>query len=315
MTTTLHERLTVALHSDPFQAAPNWPPLADAAPVSRHDRFLTLLEIYDLTTAPLERVGVRAAWAGHPTIAALKLRLEQQWLADLAANESLDGAGDPVAAIRKIAAKDRLPRVYRWVSEQASLDELRRFLAVEGGPDAGFDDLVALCQIGLSGAPKIELARNYWDEMGAGEPAGVHTELHREMAAVVGIPDLPRTQLPEAALERAALGGLLATNRWLQPEMIGALGLTELQAGPRCRMVLAGLKRLQVPERAHAFYAEHAEVDPRHGKDWLEQAIAPLATQHPDWSPRMVRGARWRWQVNAGLFDSLEIAREMLPAA
>jgi hypothetical protein len=315
MSMTLHERLTTVLHSDPLLAAPTWPPLADAAPVSRQDRFLTLLEIYDLTTAPLERVGDRAAWAGHPAVAALKMGLEQQWLAELEAADSRGDAADPVAAIRKIAAKDRLPRVYRWVSEQASLAELRHFLAVEGGPDAGFDDLVALCQIGLSGAPKMELARNYWDEMGAGRPAGVHTELHREMAAVVGIPDLPRTELPEAALERAALGGLLATNRWLQPEMIGALGLTELQAGPRCRMVLSGLQRLQVPERAHAFYAEHAEVDPRHGKDSLEQAVAPLAAQHPDWSPRMVRGARWRWQVNAGLFDSLEIDREMLPAA
>ena len=31
--------------------------------------------------------------------------------------------------------------------------DLVDFLALEGGPDADFDDLVALCQIGLRGSP------------------------------------------------------------------------------------------------------------------------------------------------------------------
>ena len=36
------------------------------------------------------------------------------------------------------------------------------------------------------------------------------------------MPSIPREQLPMEALERAVLGSLLATNRYLQPEMIGA---------------------------------------------------------------------------------------------
>ena len=218
------------------------------------------------------------------------MTLEDRWIRRLDAMSptpslsAADTESDPVRAIRSLAAKDRLPAVYRWVAEEASLDELREFLAIEGGPDAGFDDLVAACQIGLSGAPKMELARNYWDEMGNGNPAEVHTELHRQMADIVGIPTVEREALPVAALQRAALGGLLATNRWLQPEMIGALGLTELQAGPRCRLVLAGFARLGLPEAAQRFYSVHADVDPRHGKDWLDNAIAPLAKQSPDWN-------------------------------
>ena len=41
------------------------------------------------------------------------------------------------------------------------------------------------------------------------------------------------------------------------------------------------------------FYAEHAEADPRHGKDWLDNAVTELATD-PRWAEGMVRGARWR---------------------
>ncbi len=313
---TLSDRLAEVVNGTFDPANPLWPSLEGLRPADNTDRYLCLLTIYDLSLEPLDKLGADARWAGHPAIAAVKLRLEQDWLAELSEQPALriDGA-DPVRAIRALAAKDRLPAVYRWVGESASLDELRRFLAIEGGPDGGFDDLVAICQVGLSGAPKMELARNYWDEMGNGRPADVHTDLHGEMAAAIELPRLPRSALPEAALARAAFGGLLATNRWLQPEMLGALGLTELQAGPRCRLVLNAFERLDVPAAAFPFYEVHADVDPRHGKDWLEQVIAPLAAERPEWRDRMVAGAVWRWQVNAALFDGLDVRQTMSEAA
>jgi hypothetical protein len=318
MAAMLYSRLSEMMNGEFCQSVTPWPPLKGVEPGDSRDRALTLLAIYDLHTAPLDRIGDRARWAAHPIVNDVKMRLETQWLQELgAAAQPLMNAlaADPVRAMRALAAKDRLPAVYRWVGDEATLPELRTFLAIEGGPDGGFDDLVATCQVGLSGAPKMELARNYWDEMGNGDPADVHTDLHRRMAAVVEIPDLPREELPTPALQRAAFGGLLATNRWLQPEMIGALGLTELQAGPRCRLVLKAFERLAIPAEAHTFYQVHADVDPRHGKDWLDQAVAPLAQQQPSWAPRMIRGAAWRWLVNADLFDSLKIPQRTGVAA
>ncbi len=298
--------------SEDFVLTDPWPPLDALRPADARERALILLEMYDLSTAALESVQDRARWATHPAIAGLKLRLEQEWLNELEwkVQPLLDGIGpdpatDPVRAMRALAARDRLPAVYRWVGEEAGYDELRRFLAIEGGPDGGFDDLVAICQVGLSGPAKMELATNYWDEMGNGNAAEVHTDLHRQLARAVDLPLLARDELPDAALQRAAFSGLLATNRWLQPEMVGALGLTELQAGPRCRLVLAAFERLNVAPAAFEFYRVHADVDPRHGKDWLEKAVAPLARERPEWAARMVRGAAWRWAVNADLFDTL----------
>jgi hypothetical protein len=318
MAAMLYARVSELIHGAFRQSVTPWPPLEGVEPLDARDRVLTLLAIYDLHTSPLERIGDRARWAAHPIVNDLKMRLESQWLDELdSAAQPLTKAvaTEPVHAMRALAAKDRLPAVYKWVGDEATLPELRTFLAIEGGPDGGFDDLVATCQVGLSGAPKMELARNYWDEMGNGDPADVHTDLHRTMADVVEIPDLPREELPTAALQRAAFGGLLATNRWLQPEMIGALGLTELQAGPRCRLVLKAFERLAIPAEAHTFYQVHADVDPRHGKDWLDQAVAPLAEQQPAWAPRMIRGAAWRWLVNSDLFDSLEIPQRAGVAA
>jgi hypothetical protein len=280
--------------------------LCDATAADRRDRFETLLAIYDLATAPLPDVGDAARLVTSPELILLKNRLEGEWLAELEASPVPDDlADDPVEALRVLATRGRLPAVYRWLAAEANRDELIHFLAVEGGPDSGFDDLVATCQIGLFGQAKMEMAQNYWDEMGNGDLAGVHTTLHTQMAEAIDMPRLARSELPVEGLERTALGGLLATNRWLQPEMIGALGMIELQAGPRCRLVVKGFDRVGIPAAAYPFYEVHAEVDPRHGKDWLDKVIAPLATEQPQWNARVVRGAWWRVVTNAGLFDRL----------
>jgi hypothetical protein len=283
--------------------------LQDLRPADRRDRFLALLEIYDLHTAPLEQVGERVRFQHAPVLAGLKGRLEADWLAELEAHwqsagplTECEGPREVVQAMRAVAARDRLPDAYRWLAKTATSEQLVHFLALEGGPDGGFDDLIAACQVGLAGSAKLELSKNFWDEMGQGDPAGVHTELHRRLVRALDLPTVPRADLPVEALERAAMGGLLATNRWLQPEMIGALGLLELQAGPRCRLVLQGFDRLGVAEDAYPFYVEHAEVDPVHGKDWMDKAIEPLAGERPEWGARMVKGAWWRATLNLQFF-------------
>lgn len=282
---------------------------ASCAPDNRRDGFLVLLEVYDLHLAPLEQLGDAVRLQGNPAVAALKTQLEEPWLAELElSSAALVQEADPtdpegvVSCLRAIAVEDRLPPAYRWLAGTADRDQLVRFLALEGGPDGGFDDLVAVCQLGLSGSAKLELGKNYWDEMGRGDPNRVHTEMHRRMVQALGLPRIEREELPVTALERIALGGLLATNRRLQPEMVGALGLTELQAGPRCRMVLQAFDRLGVPREAYPFYLEHAEVDPVHGRDWVDKAVVPLVRQWPDWGPRIVAGAHWRARTNLAFF-------------
>jgi hypothetical protein len=42
-----------------------------------------------------------------------------------------------------------IPSVYDWLAVSPTAPTWE-FLALEGGPDADFDDLVAICQIGLS---------------------------------------------------------------------------------------------------------------------------------------------------------------------
>jgi hypothetical protein len=309
--TPLADRLATALD----RGADELDRLTSFEPASRRDRFLALHRLYQLHTAPLAVAGDRVRWQHHPVVADLKNRLEALWIAEL--DQGTRPLGDPrrtAEQMRKLAARDRSPDIYRWVASDAAWPEMLGFLALEGGPDDVFDDLVATCQVGLPlGSAKMELANNYWDEMGNGDYDKVHNVLYRRFVEAVDLPTIPLEEQPDAALERSAILGLVASNRYLQPEMIGALGLIELEAGPHCRYVDRGLERLGASDEAREFYRMHAVVDPVHGNGWLENGVGPLVEQIPAWGPHILRGARWKSQVNKRFFDWAEQA--LVPVA
>ncbi len=311
-TVPLHLRLERAMAVDDHGV---WADLAAATACDERDELVTLMALHDLWMAPLPSLVGRERFQLHPTVVTLKAELEARYLDrvrravqddDLA----LAPGGDAVAAMRRVGAAELVPAVYRWLSEEATWPQIVDFLAHEGGPDAGFDDLVALAQVGIHDGPKVTLGANYWDEMGRGELAAVHTVLHDRLVEASEMPRIARHELPVEALHRMALGGVLATNRSLQPELLGALGLLEMQAGPRCRAVIAALRRVDAPADTLPFYEEHAVADPRHGKEWLDHVVAPLAEQHTEWGARMVDGARWRHQANHRFFATIRAVVE-----
>src|SRR3954447_23647495 len=59
--------------------------IATTRPRDRRDRFATLLDIYDLSCAPLPEVGDAARLLGSPELLTLKRSLEADWLTELEA--------------------------------------------------------------------------------------------------------------------------------------------------------------------------------------------------------------------------------------
>ena len=280
--------------------------LSTERPTGERDSLSALLAIHELFLAPAEVLGPRIAVQSHPAVATLKWALEAEFRGRLDSRIVTGPVTDPVDAVRRTARSDLVPTIYEWLRDDATWPELVEFLAWEGGPDAGFDDFVALAQVGIRGGPKVALAANYWDELGRGRLDEVHTVLHDRLVEATAMPRIPHDQLPVSALERLAIGAMLATNRALQPEALGAFGLLELQAGPRCRAVVGAMRRLGGPPGALPFYEEHAEADPHHGRAWLAEVIVPLSGHQPDWGERMVRGTRWRAEVNRRFFADAE---------
>ena len=162
--------------------------------------------------------------------------------------------------------------LFPWLAKQASLEQMRWFLTQEVAGEAGFDDLVALTQLQLPTQAKLELARNYWDEMGRGREDAMHGPMLAEMAAKLGLKPTDEDTVWEAH----ALANLLcafAFNRRYTYQAVGALGIVEETAPGRTACVNEGLKRLGFDMRVRRYYAVHSTLDVKHSETWNRGAL------------------------------------------
>jgi Iron-containing redox enzyme len=96
--------------------------------------------------------------------------------------------------------------LFDFLAERATLEEVRWFVRQEAAGEAGFDDLVSLTQIRMVEQAKLELARNYWDEMGRGKPEGMHGPMLAHLAQTL---DVAGTPIEDIVWESLALANLL----------------------------------------------------------------------------------------------------------
>ena len=192
--------------------------------------------------------------------------------------------------------------LFPWLAQEATLEQVVWFLAQEVAGEAGFDDLVALTQIKMPVRPKLEMAANYWDEMGRGHQSGMHGPMLDRLAAALRVRDAGYP----IVWESAALGNLLiglAANRRYAYQSIGALGVVELTAPGRATCVDQALKRLGVAAKPRQYYALHATLDVRHSEAWNREVLEPLVTENPRLTRPIAEGALMRLNAGARCFE------------
>ena len=165
--------------------------------------------------------------------------------------------------------------LFPWLATTADMSQMRWFLGQEVAGEAGFDDLVALTQVRFPVTPKLEMARNYWDEMGRGHEHGMHGGMLVNTAREFEL----RTAMEETVWEALALANVmagLAANRRYAYHSIGALGVIEMTAPGRVSLVNEGLKRLGVSAEGRQYFQLHAGLDVRHSEAWNKNVIYPL---------------------------------------
>jgi hypothetical protein len=192
--------------------------------------------------------------------------------------------------------------LFPWIETAATTDNLRWFLSQEMAGEAGFDDLVALTQVKLTPIrAKLELARNYWDEMGRGHEAGMHGPMLARLAgALVLDPSV------EPVWEAVALGNLmlaLASDRRWTLQSVGALGVIELTAPWRAERVNLALKRLSVSPRDRQYYALHATLDLQHSASWNREVLGPIVAADSRAVRPLAEGALMRLRAGERCFE------------
>jgi hypothetical protein len=204
-----------------------------------------------------------------------------------ALQENAPGQGDPL---------------FPWIADTADVVELRWFLEQEAAGEAGFEDLVAMTQVKFPTRAKLELARNYWDEMGKGNPKGMHGPLLDVLVERLALePRIEATCWESLALANAMTA--MATHRRYAFHSIGALGAIELTAPGRSASTAAGLKRLGFTGRERHYFDLHAVLDVRHSEEWNKEVLLPLVEEDPARAPAMAEGALIRLKAGARCYE------------
>jgi heme oxygenase-like protein len=199
-------------------------------------------------------------------------------------------------SLRQAAAAQSEP-LFHWLAAHATHNDLSWLLAQELAGDDRLEDLLALTQVKRPWRAKIEMARNYWDEMGQGSATSTSARLLEELKQEL---HMEATEPPVwEVLARSNLMLGLATNRRYGFQVLGALALVELSAAGTAALVNAGLRRLGYSGATCAYFAMRETLSPLRAHSWTEGVLLPLIAQDARTAAAIAEGALMRLVADA----------------
>ncbi|NTS75306.1 iron-containing redox enzyme family protein [Catenovulum sp. SM1970] len=203
--------------------------------------------------------------------------------------------------------------IFKYLADECTQEEMTYFFSQEVTIDPRFDDLIALMQVGIDKPEvKMELASNFWDEMGNGKPDEVHTKLFSNLYDEIDVFKDGEGFLD--VLDRASWQALACGNTLLYSVLhrkhlnigLGALGTVEIISPYRFSHLTRGFKRLGVSDKASVYHQTHIAIDAIHGNGWLNNAIKPIVAETPQAREEIFFGSMLRMNTSADYCEHIE---------
>lgn len=252
------------------------------------DVHRVLFALYDLHVADPAMPAVVNQF--DPLLLALRGMIERHWLSAerqrIGAAPIFETPDALIAALRDTVQRHPAAHhpLFDLLEADATRDQLERFFRSDMALNVRFFDLIVMAMIGSQPEARKELASNFWDEAGRGDPRESHVQLFRHLLTDVGITpsgDDFASELTWQGLRGYNLFMLCAVNRQHYFKLLGVMAATELLDPPQYRKLIGGCRRLGLGPLTTRYYDEHITVDDVHGEGWLENVIRPLAQREP----------------------------------
>ncbi|WP_085545781.1 iron-containing redox enzyme family protein [Burkholderia pseudomallei] len=276
------------------------------------DVHRALFALYDLHVAdPAMPVVVHQF---DPLLTALRVKIERHWLAAegqrIGAAPVFASPDGLIAALRHAVQAHPAAHhpLFDMLAMHATRAQLEGFFRSDTALNVQFFDLIVMAMIGSPPETRQELASNFWDEAGRGDPRHSHVQLFRHLLAEVGIApsgDDFASQLTWQGLRGYNLFMLCALNRQHYFKLLGVMAATELLDPPQYRKLIAGCRRLGLGPSTTRYYDEHITVDDVHGEGWLENVIRPLTQREPRAMSAVWAGCMLRLASCGDYYDAL----------
>lgn len=200
----------------------------------------------------------------------------------------------------------RHPYYHTFIEQHSTVEDIRYLLAQETCIDPRFDDILALIQLGARGSAKLELAANYWDEMGNGKLADIHSKLFEDALNDLDVTaDYISANFLYEARVCGNLSAALALRRKNYYIAIGYFGVTEYLAPRRFKNLVAAWSRLGLPEKGMHYHDLHISVDAGHALGWFRNVVQPAVELNPGVGRDIAIGAMIRLNSSEKYLDAL----------
>jgi hypothetical protein len=188
---------------------------------------------------------------------------------------------------------------------------MREFILQETPLELLFGDLIALIMPGIYGTMKVELVKNFWDEVGHAQDHRVHRNMRMQLMEFLQIPaDVHSNHMEVLVCEELALINTymsLATDRAGLVQFLGMMLATENMIPGRFEMQIEGWRRFGISDDVMEYLLEHTTVDVEHAEDWMDQVILPLLQQNVTLMPDIVLGVLRRLDLAGAVCDKLMV--------
>lgn len=200
----------------------------------------------------------------------------------------------------------RHPFYESFLPTKATVEDVAFYLAQETLQDPRLDDFIAYLQIGLPVKIKLELASNYWDEMGNGIEPRVHTVMFQRTIECLGITsEFVQSNLTVHGLLCGNLSALLVLRRHLIFRAIGYFAAIEFLFPVRCLSLMSAWKRLELPLEGTTYHKEHVKIDALHASGFFNKVIQPLVKMKPEWGTEIYWGVCARLNTSNRHLDAM----------
>jgi hypothetical protein len=149
----------------------------------------------------------------------------------------------------------------------------------------------------------MEMASNYWDEMGKGKPHAVHTHLFHQLIESLDIEAPSAAALPWQVLAGVNVMLWSCISRRNAFRAQGTLGAVELLAPQRCTRVVHGALRVGIRKKAVVYYGAHAIIDIGHAEGWLDNVVKPQVAAFSGARTGIAEGLIARADASLDYFD------------
>jgi pyrroloquinoline quinone (PQQ) biosynthesis protein C len=153
----------------------------------------------------------------------------------------------------------------------------------------------------------MEIASNYWDEMGNGKPEEVHTHLFQKTLDYLGVDaEYIRNNVFHESVASGNMSSCLAMYRRHNLRALGYFGTTEYIAPKRFKSLLKAWERNRLDPVFAQYHRLHVSIDAAHGAAWLNNVIAPLVEKNPDCGRAIAEGMLLRLESSNDYLDALQ---------